>query len=99
MLVRFFETLRAFRIPVTLRELLDLQGVLSKHLAFGSVDEFYLLARAVMVKDEKYYDRYDQAFGYFFEGLDKVPPEWFSKTIPEDWLRKEFERNLSPEEL
>ncbi len=99
MLVRFFETLREFRIPVTLRELLDLQGALSKHLAFGSIDDFYLLARAVMVKDEKYYDRFDQAFGHFFEGLEKVAPDWFSKAIPEEWLRKEIEKNLSPEEL
>src|SRR5699024_11297927 len=44
-------------------------------------------------------DRFDQAFGNFFEGLAYVPPEWFSQAIPEDWLRKEIEKNLSPEEL
>lgn len=99
MLVRFFEKLREFRVPVTLRELLDLQGALSQHLAFASIDDFYLLARTVMVKDEKFYDRFDQAFGNFFEGLAYVPPEWFSQAIPEDWLRKEIEKNLSPEEL
>src|SRR5699024_8162628 len=94
-----FETLREFRIPVTLRELLDLQGALSKHLVYANIDEFYLLSRAVMVKDEKYYDRFDQAFGNFFEGLAYVPPEWFSQAIPEDWLRKQVEKNLSAEEL
>src|SRR5699024_516007 len=99
MLVRFFETLREFRVPVTLRELLDLQGALSKHLAFGSVDDFYLLARAVMVTAEIYYDSFDQALGNFFEGLEKVSADWFFKAIPEECLRKEIEKNLSPEEL
>lgn len=99
MLVRFFETLREYRVPVTLRELLDLQQAMSAHLAFGSVDDFYLLARTVLVKDEKYYDRFDRGFEHYFKGLDSIDPDWFSKAIPEDWLRREIEKNLSPEEL
>ena len=62
MLIGFFENLRRYRVPVTLRELLDLFDALHAHVAFGSIEDFYLLSRAVMVKDEKYYDRFDQAF-------------------------------------
>src|SRR5699024_8639674 len=74
-------------------------GVLSKYLCFGSIYNFCLLARTVMVKDENCFVGFDLAFVIFFEVLVYVPPVWFSKAIPEDWLRKEIEKNLSPEEL
>ena len=99
MLIGFFENLRRYRVPVTLRELLDLFDALHAHVAFGSIEDFYLLSRAVMVKDEKYYDRFDQAFANYFEGLENLEPDWLSKVIPDEWLRKELEKNLSPEEF
>ena len=99
MLVNFFETLREHRVPVSMRELLDLYEALSERVAWGSMDDFYLLSRAVMVKDEKYYDRFDRAFAKYFEGLEEMGEEWLTKAIPEDWLRKEIEKNLSPEEI
>ncbi len=97
MLIGFFENLRRYRVPVTLRELLDLFDALHAHVAFGSIEDFYLLSRAVMVKDEKYYDRFDQAFANYFEGLENLEPDWLSKVIPDVWLRKELEKNLNPE--
>lgn len=99
MLIRFFETLREHKVPVTLRELLDLHEGLSAHLAFADMEDFYHLSRAVLVKDEKYYDRFDRAFDSHFKGLDAVDPNWFNKAIPEEWLRKELEKTLSPEEF
>jgi uncharacterized protein with von Willebrand factor type A (vWA) domain len=84
---------------VTLRELLDLFDALQAHVAFGSIEDFYLLSRAVMVKDEKFYDRFDQAFANYFEGLENLEPDWLNKVIPDEWLRKELEKNLSPEEF
>ncbi|MQX54004.1 vWA domain-containing protein [Alcanivorax sediminis] len=99
MLIGFFESLRRFRVPVSLRELLDLCNALQAHVAFGSVDEFYMLSRAVMVKDEKFYDRFDQAFASYFEGLESLEPDWLSKVIPDEWLRKELEKNLSQEDF
>jgi uncharacterized protein with von Willebrand factor type A (vWA) domain len=99
MLIGFFENLRRYRVPVTLRELLDLFDALQAHVAFGSVEDFYLLSRAVMVKDEKFYDRFDQAFANYFEGLENLEPDWLNKVIPDEWLRKELEKNLSPEEF
>ena len=99
MLVNFFETLRHFKVPATLRELLDLHEAMGEHIGFGSIDDFYLLSRAILVKDEKYYDRFDRAFEHYFTGLEQLDPDWFSKAIPDEWLRKELEKNLSPEEL
>ena len=99
MLIGLFENLRRYRVPVTLRELLDLFDALQAHVAFGSIEDFYLLSRAVMVKDEKFYDRFDQAFANYFEGLENLEPDWLNKVIPDEWLRKELEKNLSPEEF
>lgn len=99
MLINFFFTLREHKVPTTLRELLDLIAALEQGVAYASVDEFYLLARAVLVKDEKYYDKFDKAFAQYFEGIDSLTPELLSKAIPEEWLRRAVEKNLSPEEL
>ena len=99
MLIRFFETLRAYKVPVSLRELLDLIEALQTRLAFADLNEFYMLSRAVMVKDEKYYDRFDRAYAAYFDGLDSMDPDWLSHAIPEEWLRKEIEKSMSPEEL
>ena len=99
MLIRFFEALKAEKVPVSLRELLDLNAALGAHLAFGNWDDFYLLARTVMVKDEKYYDRFDRAFGKYFQGLEGLPTDWLKATIPDEWLRLEVEKTLTPEEL
>lgn len=99
MLIRFFETLRAYKVPVSLRELLDLIEALQTRLAFADLNEFYMLSRAVMVKDEKYYDRFDRAYAAYFDGLESIDPDWLSNAIPEEWLRKEIEKNMSPEEL
>ena len=99
MLIRFFETVREHKVPATLRELLDLYGAMGEHLAYASLDEFYNLSRAVLVKDEKYYDRFDKAFAHYFKGINEIDPDWFSKAIPEEWLRKQLEKNLTPEEF
>jgi len=97
MLINFFYTLKKANVPVSIKELLDLLAALEQNLAFASIDDFYLLSRTCMVKDEKYYDRFDRAFGAYFknpENLDDI----IEALIPEDWLRKEFEKNLSDEE-
>ncbi|OMH38073.1 VWA domain-containing protein [Motiliproteus sp. MSK22-1] len=97
MLIDFFTNLRKAQVPVTIKELLVLLEALEKHLAFASLDDFYLLSRACLVKDEKYFDRFDRAFGSYFHGLQQVEG-FIEALIPDDWLRKEFERLLSDEE-
>ena len=97
MLINFFHGLKDGGVPVTTRELLDLLEAMKRHLAFADIDDFYHLSRAVLVKDEKYYDRFDRAFGLHFrelEGLDDV----IEALIPDDWLRSEFMKQLSEEE-
>lgn len=70
MLLGFFEHLRRYRVPVSVRELIDLLSIFSHRLLFADQDEFYFLSRLSLVKDEKYYDRFDQAFASYFSGLD-----------------------------
>lgn len=97
MLINFFYGLRQAALPVTVRELLDLIEALDKKVVFADIDEFYFLARAIMVKDEKYFDRFDRAFGRYFENLESFE-DLVDMLIPDEWLRKEFEKNLSDEE-
>jgi uncharacterized protein with von Willebrand factor type A (vWA) domain len=97
MLVNFFQALKDGGVPVTPRELLDLLAVMNKQLVFGSIDDFYNLSRAVMVNDEKYYDRFDRAFGLHFRDLEGVD-DVIEALIPDDWLRSEFVKQLSEED-
>jgi uncharacterized protein with von Willebrand factor type A (vWA) domain len=97
MLVQFFLSLKNAGVPVTVRELLDLLAGLEARLAFLDVDEFYQLARICMVKDEKYYDRFDKAFGSYFSDLSTLD-DIIEAVIPDDWLRQEFLKQLSDED-
>ena len=66
MLINFFFTLRKYKVPVTIRELLDLLSGLKHQLVYANLDEFYLLSRTALVKDEKNYDKFDRAFSAYF---------------------------------
>lgn len=97
MLLNLFNELRAAKVPVSLRELLDLLAALQKQVVFADMDEFYYLARAILVKDERHFDKFDRAFCAYFDGLQHLDRH-LEALIPEQWLRKEFERSLSEEE-
>ena len=97
MLLNLLGELRAARVPVSLRELLDLIAALEKNIVFADMDEFYYLARAILVKDERHFDKFDRAFAAYFEGLENLN-EHIEALIPEEWLRQEFLRSLSAEE-
>ncbi len=97
MLLNLFNEMRAARVPVSLRELLDLINALKQRVIFADIDEFYFLARTILVKDERHFDKFDRAFGAYFKGLENLD-DHLQALIPEDWLRKEFERSLSDEE-
>ncbi len=98
MLIDFFFTLRRYKVPVTIRELMDLVAAMRKRVVYADVDDFYLLSRACLVKDEKHYDKFDRAFGAYFKGLEDLHG-MIEALIPDDWLRREFEKSLTPEEL
>lgn len=95
----FFE-LRSARVPVSLNEYLTLLGAVQAGCAGYSVTDFYYLARATLVKDERFLDRFDQVFGAVFKGLETVSPDDLTAgaEIPEEWLRKLAERFLTDEE-
>ena len=97
MLVNFFHGLRDSGVPVTTRELLDLLLGLKKNIAFGNLDDFYFLSRTCLVKDEKYFDRFDKAFSNHFNELDSLDGV-IEALIPDDWLRSEFLKQLSDED-
>ena len=96
MLISFFETVRKYQVPVTIREHLDLLRLLDARVISGSLDDFYAIARMALVKNEAHFDRFDRAFQDYFKGLETLD-ELFGE-IPEDWLRREAEKHLTDEE-
>lgn len=101
MLIDFFFKLREYEVKTSLRELLDLIAALKMRVASCSVDDFYLLARLCLIKDESEYDKFDRAFAAYFdgiEGLTSIEELLQQKQIPEEWLRKLAEKFLTEEE-
>jgi uncharacterized protein len=98
MLINFFLALRKYKVPVTIRELMDLLQALQYRLVYANIDDFYLLSRTCLVKDEKHYDKFDRAFAAYFKGLEDLHG-LLESLIPDEWLRREFEKSLTPEEL
>jgi uncharacterized protein with von Willebrand factor type A (vWA) domain len=98
MFLTFFTELRAAKVPVTLREFLTLMQALDRDLAEKRVDEFYYLARACLVKDERNLDKFDRVFGHVFKGIETLAGALEKAEIPEEWLRKIAEKYLTEEE-
>ena len=98
MLINFFMELKKARIPVSITELMHLLEVLKAHLVYADIDEFYYLSRMTLVKDERHYDKFDRAFSTYFKGLEDLA-SLLSSLIPDEYLRREFEKSLSKEEL
>ena len=100
MLIDFFYTLRAAKLPVSIREYLTLLEALQAGVIDDdggpSVDKFYYLARTTLVKDEVQFDKFDRAFSAYFKGVEMLTD--FTQEVPLDWLRKTLEVELSPEE-
>jgi uncharacterized protein len=96
MLVDFFFTLKAAKVPVSIKEFLILLEGLKREVIAPSLDEFYYFARTALVKDEQHYDKFDKAFGAYFNGVAKLVE--FNTEIPADWLLKKLERELTAEE-
>ena len=97
MFTEFFLKLRESDVPATLREYLTLLEALDENVSDIGIDEFYYLSRSALVKDERNYDKFDRVFGEYFKGVEALGDSLFSE-IPEEWLRREIEKLLSPEE-
>ena len=99
MLLPFFTALRDARVPVSMKEWLHLMEAMDRDVAGRQVDDFYHLSRAVLVKDEKHYDRFDQVFGKVFAGIETVGAgDEPSLDVPEDWLKLLNEKFLTEAE-
>ena len=96
MLIDFFTTLRAAKLPVSVREYLTLLEALKLGVIGPSIDDFYFLARTTLVKDEALFDKFDRAFSAYFKGIALRTD--FTQDVPLEWLRKTLELELSPEE-
>lgn len=97
MFATFFTALRDARVPVTLKEYLVLLEAVNANAASQRVEDFYYLSRAVLVKDERFLDRFDQVFGHVFKGLDLMN-ETTTAEIPDEWLRAVSSLYLTEEE-
>ncbi|WP_211467129.1 vWA domain-containing protein [Collimonas silvisoli] len=96
MLIDFFFSLKDAKIPVSIKEFLILLEALQRNVISPTLNNFYYLARTTLVKDEAHFDKFDQAFGRYFKGIQTV----FEKNaeIPLEWLIQRMKRELSPEQ-
>ena len=97
MFIDFFLKLRDARVPASLKEYLMLLEAMDREVAGYSVDDFYYLSRASLVKDERNLDKFDRVFGEVFKGIEALD-EAIEAEIPEAWLRKLAEKLLTEEE-
>ena len=97
MLIEFFLKLKQGALPVSIKEFLVLLEALDKRVISGSIDDFYYLSRACLVKDEANYDKFDRVFGAYFKGITELP-EGATALIPEEWLKRLAEKHLTEEE-
>ena len=100
MFIPFFLELKAAKVPVTLREFLVLMEGMDAHIADYDVEGFYFLARAALVKDERFIDRFDQVFAHYFKGMEAVSGQSAIdiSNLPEEWLRRLADKHLTEEE-
>ncbi|MGE0802415.1 MAG: VWA domain-containing protein [Lautropia sp.] len=96
MLIDFFLHLRSAKLPVSIKEYLMLLDAMKQQVIEPSIDQFYHLSRAALVKDERNFDKFDRAFGAYFKGVQQIPG--IDLDLPLDWLKRRFQREFSAEE-
>lgn len=102
MFVRLFYTLRKYGIPVSTRELIDLNHAVAAGLVFADQEQFYQLTRTIMVKDERFFDKFDRAIQDYFQGIATFDLDQLLhqvQQLPKSWFDLELlEKNLTPEQ-
>ena len=96
MLIEFFLKLKSHKLPVSIKEYLTLLEAMKRGVIGQSVDEFYYLSRAALIKDEANFDKFDRAFAEFWQGVETIPG--IETQIPLEWLLKQVELHLTDEE-
>ena len=97
MFIGFLHQLKGAGVPVSIREYLDFISGLDSGIVNLDTNSFYNFARVSLVKDERYFDRFDRIFSEFFEGAIKKGEEMLGN-IPEDWIKDALQKNLSNED-
>ena len=97
MLIPFFYQLRDGGLNTSITELLTLLEAMQKGVAAQSVDDFYYLARACLVKDESKLDLFDRIFAAYFQGIEDDFADLLAD-VPDEWLQQRAELMLSEEE-
>ncbi|MET0544842.1 MAG: VWA domain-containing protein, partial [Caulobacterales bacterium] len=98
MFQHFFAELRAAKAPVSLREYLTLIEAMEQGVIPPKIEDFYYLARAALIKDERHLDAFDRVFSKVFKGIVDITPGDLTAEIPEEWLRKLSEKFLTEAE-
>ena len=101
MYTKFFLDLKKFGVPVSIQELLTFLNCLQTNLTEFEIEKFYFLAKASLIKHEKYFDTFDQIFSSNFNGLEKIDIKKFlnKMDLPAEWLEKLAEKLLTKEEM
>ena len=91
MFVNFFYKLRDKGIPISPKSFLLLQKALGMGL-IRSVEDFYIGARALLIKSERYFDLYDTVFAQEFRGIVEVDPteeeiNEVARALLDEWLK------------
>jgi len=95
MFTDFFYALKKRKVPVSITEWMTLMEAMSKGY-IGNLDEFYFLARAILIKSEAHYDHYDVAFQEYFKGIE-TPAEITEQIL--EWLQSPLNQDqLNPDE-
>ncbi len=92
MLIDFCTALRDAKIPVSTKEFLVLLEAMGRGVIGPSLDEFYVLSRCTLIKDEALFDKFDRAFSVYVERAKKRAD--FAQAGAFDWLRGILEREL-----
>ena len=96
MLIDFFLHLRRAKLPVSIKEYLMLLEAMEQRVIGPSIDDFYWLSRASLVKDERNFDKFDKAFAVYFKGVQAI--QGIDVDLPLDWLKRQLQREFSAEE-
>jgi len=101
MFLPLFTNLRDAKLPVSLREYLDFLAAVKTGMVLYDIEGFYYLARASLIKDERNLDKFDRVFAATFKGMEDLSVQDVidAVDIPEDWLRKMAEKQLTAEEM
>ncbi|MGD1999423.1 MAG: hypothetical protein PVJ00_02570 [Desulfobacterales bacterium] len=91
MFIDFFYTLKNIGIPVSPTSFLTLHRALRTGLV-NSLNDFYTASRSILVKSERYFDLYDQAFAHHFEGAELpdysgVELDDIARAMLDQWLQ------------